>query len=79
MVRQPDSSHIWDYALFVNAVIVTKDEDFSIRSIMAPPGLPVVWIRIGNTTNRALLDRLESLWPAIERALQRGEKLVEVA
>ncbi len=69
---------IWDYARSANAVILTKDEDFSTRAIAALPGPPVVWIRTGNTTNRALLERLEPLWFEIERALQRGERLIEV-
>ena len=69
---------IWDYALSANAAILTKDEDFSTHVTAAPPGPPVVWIRTGNTTNRALLEQLELLWPEVERALQRGEKLVEI-
>ena len=70
---------IWRYALSHNAIILTKDEDFSVRSITAPPGPPVVWIRIGNTATQVLLERLGALWPDIERALESGEKLIEVA
>lgn len=73
-----EDAEIRKYALSVNAVVVTKDEDFSVRAVTSPPGPPVVWIRIGNTTNRALLERFEPLWPEIERALQRGEKLIEI-
>jgi predicted nuclease of predicted toxin-antitoxin system len=73
-----DDAEIWNHALSVNAAIVTKDVDFSIRTVISSSGPPVIWIRLGNTTNRALLERLDSLWPEIEHAMQRGEKLIEV-
>lgn len=41
-------------------------------------GPAIVWIRIGNTTKRALVQRFEPLLPAIVDALQKGEKLIEV-
>lgn len=74
-----EDAEIWNYTLSIDAVIVTKEEeDFSVRAVTSPPGPPVVWIHLGNATNRALLDRLDPLWPEIERALHRGEKLIEV-
>lgn len=72
---------IWNCTLSSNAVLVTKDEDFSVRAtvgVSAAENPPIIWIRIGNTANRALLDRLAGLWPDIERALRRREKLIEV-
>ncbi len=76
-----NDAEIWKYALSAKAVLLTKDEDFSVRAATATSageGPPVVWIRIGNTANRALLNRLSALWPDIERALERKEKLIEV-
>jgi predicted nuclease of predicted toxin-antitoxin system len=42
------------------------------------PGPAVVWLRVGNTSRRALLDWFTPLLPAILRDLQEGERLVEV-
>ena len=47
------------YAAGVGAVIVTKDEDFAVRRLLAD-GPSVVWLRVGNTRRAVLLDRVES-------------------
>lgn len=72
-----EDPEIWQRARSMGAAIITKDADFSVRTVTSS-GPAVIWIRTGNTTNRALLSQLESFWPEIEAALQRGEKLIEV-
>lgn len=47
---------IWDHALGVDAIIVTKDEDFAERTARTAVGPVIVWLRIGNATNRVLLE-----------------------
>ena len=42
------------------------------------PGPPVVWLRVGNTSRRALLIWFTAFLPSIINDLQRGERLVEV-
>ena len=68
---------IRDSAASVGAVIVTKDEDFAVRRLLAD-GPAVVWLRLGNTRRAALLNRVEADLPAIVAALERGETLVEI-
>ena len=77
-LRDADDSPIWAYALENQAGIVTKDEDFPHRlrqSRMAPV---IVWLRIGNTSRRALLQWLDPLIPQIVQLIQNGDKLIEV-
>ena len=69
---------IWEHAGSTGAAIVTKDEDFVTLLSVRPKGASVVWIRLGNTTKRALLDWFDQVLPQIEKALVNGEKLVEV-
>jgi predicted nuclease of predicted toxin-antitoxin system len=76
MASAPDDA-IRDYATAVGAVIVTKDEDFAIRRLLAE-GPAVVWLRLGNTRRTVLLARVESELPAIVSALERGESIIEV-
>ena len=38
----------------------------------------VVWVRVGNCTNAALLRWFSPLWPEIRRRLEAGEQLIEV-
>ena len=61
----------------MQAVFWSKDSDFADRARRVP-GLQVVWLRFGNTTNASLQIRLEPFLPAIEVALMHGESLIEV-
>lgn len=69
---------IWAYATKAGAVIVSKDQDFAALARGSESGAQVVWIRLGNTTNKALWATLEPLMPEIVEALEAGERLIEV-
>ncbi|XBQ17495.1 MAG: DUF5615 family PIN-like protein [Oceanicaulis sp.] len=57
------------------AAIITKDGDFA----QPPgPGVPVIWVRLGNTTHQRLAKDWPAAWPQIIEALDAGEMLVEV-
>lgn len=77
----PDTADgtLWQYAIASGAVVISKDQDFSIRAITAHERAPVIWLRIGNVRTRVLLERFERLLPDIETALAKGELLIEVA
>jgi predicted nuclease of predicted toxin-antitoxin system len=69
---------IWAEAKRMQAVIVSKDEDFVHLRTLRPDGPSLVWVRVGNTTRRELLAWFDRLLPEIERALLAGERLIEV-
>jgi predicted nuclease of predicted toxin-antitoxin system len=71
-------SAIRDYASSIGAAIVTKDEDFAVRQLLTG-GPPVVWLRLGNTRRAVLLERIETEFPEILAALERGDTLIEIA
>ena len=77
-LAQSKDTPIWWYAHEQGAVIVTKDEDFAEWVRRNRPGPPVVWLRIGNSSKRALFVWLEPLLPLIVMKLEQGERLVEV-
>ena len=56
---------VWFHALQSGAAILTKDEDFAERAGRDPHGPVIVWLRIGNATNDALLAWLRPRWPEI--------------
>ncbi len=67
---------IWRRALQLGAVIVTKDEDFA--AMRGRGGGPqILWLRIGNATNRVLRAHLEVVWSDALRWLEAGEAVVE--
>lgn len=70
---------IWSYAIETGAVIVSKDEDFVYLVRDNPAGAQVVWIRLGNVTNKALWAALEPLLSEVVEALEAGERLIEIA
>ena len=75
---EAEDNKIWAYAKQVNAIILTKDEDFIVLASFDPNGPPIVWVRLGNTTKQALLTWFEPLLPAITASLAEGNKLVEL-
>jgi len=73
-----EDPEIWRYAPRHAAVIVTKDEDFPKLKTLNPSGPQVVWLRVGNCSNRALLAWFAPLLPDVIDRLNRGEGLIEV-
>jgi predicted nuclease of predicted toxin-antitoxin system len=70
---------IWCYALEWSAALITKDEDFITMRALSVHGPSIIWVRLGNTTRRALLSRLSAVFPDIVAALQRGETVIEIS
>lgn len=77
-LQKSDDQTIWKHALDTQAIIITKDEDFAARSSRATTAPVVVWLRIGNATNRALQPWLAQKLPAIIELIKEGNKLIEV-
>lgn len=77
-LHEAEDSDIWDSALANHAVVITKDQDFADRLLASPSAPVIVWLRIGNTSNRALLAWLLPLWPEVISRIESGDNLVEV-
>lgn len=77
-LREAEDDAIWTHALKTGAVIITKDEDFALRAQQGIGGPAVVWLRIGNTSNRALRAWLIPQVPQIANLVEQGNRLVEV-
>lgn len=77
-LRHSDDNVIWQWALANNAIIFTKDEDFPRRALVSKSAPVIVWLRVGNTSRRALLAWLEPLLAQIEAEVARGESVIEV-
>ena len=56
---QASDDAIWQYAEASGAILITKDEDFAERSVRATESPLIVWLRVGNTTNRVLRAWIE--------------------
>jgi predicted nuclease of predicted toxin-antitoxin system len=69
---------IWGHAARTGAALMTKDEDFAALTERRPNGPQVVWIRVGNVSNDALWRAIEPQLDEIVKALNAGERIVEV-
>lgn len=74
-----DDTAVWKFALRSSFVIITKDEDFRDRALLSKNSARVVLIRLGNCSNRALIEWLGPVLPGIVERLDAGERLIEVA
>ncbi len=77
-LREAGDSAIWAYALQNQAVVLTKDEDFAERLLSSREAPVIIWLRIGNTSKRALIESVLPLWPEIRERIVAGERLIEV-
>jgi predicted nuclease of predicted toxin-antitoxin system len=77
-LREGGDCAIWAYAMERETIIVTKDEDFAARSAQVASAPAIVWLRIGNTTNRVLRAWFEPRLPGITALLAQGSRLIEV-
>ncbi len=78
LLSDSDDIAIWNQALTTGAIIITKDEDFAERAARTLARPVIVWLRVGNATNKALIKWLIPRWPAILQLLSDGHRLVEV-
>jgi predicted nuclease of predicted toxin-antitoxin system len=79
-LREATDGPIWEHALRTGAAVVTKDEDFAARAARATKAQPpvIVWLRVGNTTNRVLRALVEPRLPGIVELIRQGHRMVEV-
>jgi predicted nuclease of predicted toxin-antitoxin system len=77
-LRAARDGAVWTHALHNDAILVTKDEDFATRATQAETSPIVVWLRVGNTTNRALRAWIDARMPGILRLASQGHRLIEV-
>ena len=73
-----DDREIWARARTDHAVIISKDEDFVDAWLLSAEPVPLIWLRKGNCSNRAMLAWLLPLWPDAVRRLEQGEAFIEL-
>ena len=69
-------SEIASYAEGEGYVLVSKDDDF--LTVRLPNRFALLWLRCGNTTNRALAVWMDERWQRTTDLLERGERLIEL-
>lgn len=77
-LREAKDPQIFDEARRHRAVVMTKVRDFVdlVERLGSPP--QVLWLTLGNTSNRRLREVLASRLQTALAALRRGEPVVEL-
>ncbi len=73
-----EDAEIWELAKRDSLVIISKDEDFAKRSKQAKDSPAIIWIRVGNTPNRTLIEWFIKLLPQIIELIEQGDTLIEI-
>jgi uncharacterized protein (DUF433 family)/predicted nuclease of predicted toxin-antitoxin system len=61
----------------IQAIIVTKDSDFS-RLRLHQPQARIIWLRFGNVNNVVLREKLDAVWSELEVQIENGDRLIEI-
>ncbi len=77
-LREATDTEIWHHALTVGAVILTKDEDFPQCALQTATSPVIVWLCIGNVSNRALSQWFLPQLPQIIKWIEQGVRVLEI-
>ena len=61
---------VWQFATAQKMVIISKDEDFFLMANRPESQVQLVWVRLGNCRNQALIDAMGPRGLAFSRALR---------
>jgi len=68
---------IWDEAASRSAALITKDRDFALLRAANKEGPAIIWVRVGNISNRTLIAQMLQALPRIQSAVEGGETIIE--
>ncbi len=78
-LRDATDPEIYSAAREADAVVMTKDGDFAYLQKELGPPPKILWLTMGNTSNRALKSHLGLTLRKAVKLLEAGEDLVEIS
>ncbi len=75
---QAPDDEIWRHAHHLDAIIVSKDEDFATWVKAGRDGPRVLWLRTGNGSTASVLALMDTVMARVEARFAEGDRLVEV-
>jgi len=77
-LAQTDDERVWAYAATNSMIVVSKDEDFLHLTHRANPPGRLLWIRVRNCRNSALIEAVDKSLQNIIGAFDSGQMIVEL-
>ncbi|MGD0769633.1 MAG: DUF5615 family PIN-like protein [Tepidisphaeraceae bacterium] len=69
---------IWRHVSDQNMVLISKDEDFLRYAIRPNATTSLLWVRLPNCRNSALLAAFDKALPTIIEAVESGQRVIEL-
>jgi predicted nuclease of predicted toxin-antitoxin system len=69
---------IWDRAAADDRIVVSKDGDFLLLATRSGDNGRLIWVRLGNCRNVALLATFDRMRAALIRSVQSGQRVIEL-
>lgn len=77
-MEELDDLEIWTRAAGAEQIVVSKDEDFLLLASRAGDTGRMIWVRLGNCRNAPLLAAFDQAYEAIVRAIESGQRVIEL-
>jgi predicted nuclease of predicted toxin-antitoxin system len=69
---------LWGYAIQHSMILISKDEDFFHLANRSGDTGRLLWVRLGNCRNHALIGAFEQKISVVLTAYQQGHRIVEI-
>ena len=77
-LEREDDRTIWAWACSEERTLVSKDEDFLALAGGVPSGRGLIWVRLGNCRNDALLAAFDRVRDELLGMLRSGHRVIEI-
>jgi predicted nuclease of predicted toxin-antitoxin system len=75
---ESDDLQLWTQAAEAGQIVVSKDEDFVFLANRPGDTGRLIWVRLGNCRNAPLLAAFDHAYEAIARAVDSGQRIIEL-
>ena len=69
---------LWEHCIGQQRILISKDQDFVFLANRPEDSGRLVWLRLGNCRNTALLQTMEGVCDTLEECFVHGQRIVEV-
>jgi predicted nuclease of predicted toxin-antitoxin system len=77
-LAEASDTELCNYASANQRIIISKDQDFLYLASRLKASFQFLWVRLGNCRTKALIEAFERVWPALEVAVNEGERVIEI-
>jgi predicted nuclease of predicted toxin-antitoxin system len=77
-LAESDDLELWSWARNEKRVVISKDEDFTFFAGQPGDTGQLIWVRLGNCRNRALVDAFDRVHDQLVAAIESGQRIVEI-